>query len=282
MAALAADSRSLRSTLQLAFCHLLFNVTGIIIFYPLPFMRFPIPLAKILGNTTVNYRWFSIFYLLTMFFFLPFSVFALSCAGHLVFGLVGIPIAFLLMVVILVNIIQAKRKTWLPLKYQTWDWLPHWMHSLDPIDRVIVKVTSRCSCLDCIQSESRHDAGAMGIRANQSQLHILDSSKHNMSEAHLMSAFENIGYGPWSQHHPNMNINGGTPNNSPTTPPNGTILPGALHPFLAYGNSNHTWHGSHVNGNSQHQMNGDSHHLYHSPGGILMKPISSKSQQTHL
>src|SRR5438128_2320258 len=126
MAALAADSRSLRNTLQLAFCHLLFNVTGILIFYPIPWMRFPIPLARMLGNTTVKYRWFSIFYLITMFFLLPFSVFALSCAGHVVFGLVGIPVAFALFVVVVINIIQSKRKSWLPFTLQTWDWLPMW------------------------------------------------------------------------------------------------------------------------------------------------------------
>ena len=249
-------------------------------------MRFPIPLARILGNTTVNYRWFSIFYLLAMFFVLPFSVFALSCAGNLVFAIIAIPVIVILFIVILVNTIQAKRKTWLPLKYQTWDWLPYWMHSLDPIDRVITRFTSRCSCLDCIQSESRHDAGVLGIRANQSQLHILEAAKP-MSEAHIMSAFENIGYGPWSQPHPNRNdVNGATPNNSPIGSPYGSVIPGSLHPFLAYGNSNHTWHGPPVvNANSQVYTNGviDYHH-HNSQGGILMKPIPSSkiSMQTHL
>ena len=139
MAALAADSNSLRNTLQLAFCHLLFNVTGILLFYPIPWMRFPISLARALGNTTVKYRWFPIFYLINMFFLLPFCVFALSSAGPVVFGSVGIPIVIILLFAIVINVIQRKRSDWLPLVLQDWNWLPLWMHSLDPIDNAIRK-----------------------------------------------------------------------------------------------------------------------------------------------
>jgi len=286
MAALAADSRSLRNTLQLAFCHLLFNVTGILIFYPIPWMRFPIPLARMLGNTTVNYRWFSIFYLISMFFLLPFAVFALSCAGHIVFGLVGIPVAFTLFVVVVINIIQSKRKSWLPFALQTWDWLPMWMHSLDPIDRVITRITSHCPCMSCIQSESRHDAGALGIRANQSQLHILEAAKPlSASEAHLMSAFENTGYyQPHYVHHTWTNgasgingmierVNGHVPGTfSPPTPPSspteGHRDTYFTHP-LYFGASTHYHH---------HSSQGPRHH---SPlhQGLSMKPLN---ESTHL
>jgi sodium-dependent phosphate cotransporter len=67
--------------LQVAFCHLFFNISGILLFYPLPFFRSPIAAAKALGNMTAKYRWFSIVYLLVMFFFLPFLVFVLSIPG---------------------------------------------------------------------------------------------------------------------------------------------------------------------------------------------------------
>ena len=193
LAALAADSRSLRNTLQLAFCHLLFNIFGILIFYPIPFMRFPITLAKILGNTTSKYRWFSIFYLLMMFFLMPLIVFTLSWAGKWYFVGIGSPIAFLLFVVAVINVIQAKRQSWLPLKFQNWNWLPLWMHSLDPIDKLILKCAEKFSCFKCcVQPESRHDGDAMGMRANQSQLHILEAAKpFSASEAHLMHAYDN-------------------------------------------------------------------------------------------
>lgn len=209
MAALAADSRSLRNTLQLAFCHLLFNVTGILIFYPVPFMRFPIPMAKLLGRTTANYRWFSVFYLFMMFFLLPMSVFALSYAGTWAFVGIGIPVAIILIFATIINLIQAKKPSLLPLKLQDWNWLPLYMHSLDPIDNLIFKATEYCSCLNCcIQAESRHDASAMGIRANPSQLHILDpgSKSRSVSEDQLMTTFDNSGF-------IQINMNGNHPPN---------------------------------------------------------------------
>ena len=64
--------------LQVSLCHLFFNISGILLFYPFPFMRFPIPLAKFLGTRTANYRWFAILYIIFMFFLLPGAVFALS------------------------------------------------------------------------------------------------------------------------------------------------------------------------------------------------------------
>ena len=42
---------------QIQICHLLFNIFGITVFYPVPFMRqIPIGAAKFLGNTTAEYR----------------------------------------------------------------------------------------------------------------------------------------------------------------------------------------------------------------------------------
>ena len=193
LAALAADPRSLRNTLQLAFCHLLFNIFGILLFYPIPFTRFPITLAKILGSTTAKYRWFSIFYLLMMFFLMPLIIFTLSWAGKWYFIGIGTPIACLLFIVAVMNVIQSKRPSWLPLKLQNWNWLPLWMHSLDPIDKFILKCAEKFSCFSCcVQTESRHDGDAMGMRANQSQLHILEAAKpFSASEAHLMHAYDN-------------------------------------------------------------------------------------------
>ena len=200
MAALASDPRSLRDALQLAFCHLMFNVTGILLFYPLPFLRIPVFLARGLGNTTVKYRWFCIFYLLSMFFALPITVFALSYAGSVVFAVVSFSVAILVILTLLVNYTQVKKPHWLPMKYRTWDWLPLWMHSLDPLDRLITRTASRCLCCRCLQDESRRDASVLGIRANQSQLHILEAAKPLAgcpSEAH-MCAFEHSDSTTWS------------------------------------------------------------------------------------
>ena len=57
IASLAAEgSDRLRNSLQIALCHFFFNLTGILLFYPIPFMRWPLVLCKILGRTTAQYR----------------------------------------------------------------------------------------------------------------------------------------------------------------------------------------------------------------------------------
>merc|ERR1719452_473098 len=81
IASLASDSRGLENAVQIALVHLFFNVIGICIWYPIPFMRVPIVLCKILGNITAEYRWFAIVYLVGMFFVMPVAIFALSVAG---------------------------------------------------------------------------------------------------------------------------------------------------------------------------------------------------------
>jgi len=56
LAAFAADPDRLQYSLQIALCHLLFNITGIAIFSPIPVMRWPLPLAHVMGATVAKYR----------------------------------------------------------------------------------------------------------------------------------------------------------------------------------------------------------------------------------
>ncbi|XP_054162342.1 sodium-dependent phosphate transport protein 2B-like [Oppia nitens] len=198
LAALAADSSSLKSTLQLAFCHLFFNISGILLFYPIPFMRWPIGLARMLGNITAKYRWFSVFYLVMMFFLLPLTVFALSMTGTWTLIIIGGPVLLVFFIAIVINLIQRKKPNLLPLKLQNWNFLPLWMHSLEPIDEVIAKCVERCSCLACcVGSQSRHDAPALAAlnqNTNQSQLHILGQISNSNSSTQLKHIYENDGY----------------------------------------------------------------------------------------
>jgi sodium-dependent phosphate cotransporter len=57
LAAMAVEGESFKISMQIALCHLLFNVTGILLFYPIPFLRWPIAMAKFLGDTTAKYRY---------------------------------------------------------------------------------------------------------------------------------------------------------------------------------------------------------------------------------
>ncbi|CAF4139563.1 unnamed protein product, partial [Rotaria sordida] len=115
MAALTATSeKDLRNSLQIALCHTFFNIIGILIWFPIPFMRFPIPMAKKLGEITAKYRWFAVLYIVCSFFVIPLIVFGLSLAGWYVFGGVLGPIVLIIILIILINILQRYKPKFLP------------------------------------------------------------------------------------------------------------------------------------------------------------------------
>ena len=158
IAAFAASSLRISAALQIAFCHLFFNISGILIFYPIPFMRIPIPMAKKFGNVTSQYRWFAILYLISMFFLFPLSIFGLSMGGWPVLAGVMGPILLLVIIIAVINILQAKKPQILPAKLQSWEFLPLWMHSLDPLDRQVSKVMGACKCCKCCKKEPKEGA----------------------------------------------------------------------------------------------------------------------------
>lgn len=141
LSSLAQDSDAIPNSLQIAMCHLFFNVSGIVIWYPIPlFRKLPIVLAKRLGNTTAKYRWFAVLYLIVAFFLFPAFVFGLSVAGWQVAVGVLVPIAFIIIIIVIINIIQSKRPNALPKKLRTWEFLPAPLHSFKPYDYVFVKM----------------------------------------------------------------------------------------------------------------------------------------------
>lgn len=76
LASLVSDGTN---ALQVALCHLFFNISGIIIWFPVPFMRrIPLNLAVSLGKTTRVWRGFPIIYILTIFGVVPLLLLGLS------------------------------------------------------------------------------------------------------------------------------------------------------------------------------------------------------------
>lgn len=165
LAALAQDVDSIPRSLKVAFCHLFFNISGILIFYPFSFFRPPIPLAKFLGNTTARYRWFSIVYLLFMFFIFPAAIFALSIPGWYVLAAVLIPIAALIIFVCIIKFIQSKRPSCLPPVLQNWKALPKPLRSLEPYDRAMKKL---CFCDRFQEKEEQQGIPLKNSEANNS------------------------------------------------------------------------------------------------------------------
>merc|ERR1719219_1991031 len=142
LAALASKGNE-RAALQIALVHLLFNLTGILLFYPVPVLRLPVPMAKKLGEITSQYRWFSLLYLLLMFFLFPAVIFALSMAGTVAFFTVLIPVALAVLLVLTLSMIQKRKPNILPESLRTWDFLPEPLRSLEPLDRI----TGKLNCL---------------------------------------------------------------------------------------------------------------------------------------
>ncbi|XP_066445367.1 sodium-dependent phosphate transport protein 2A [Eleutherodactylus coqui] len=145
LAALASPGDKLTNAFQIALCHFFFNISGILLWYPLPFTRLPIRMAKTLGKRTAKYRWFAVLYLIVCFLLLPSLIFAISMAGWKVLVGVGAPFIGLLLFVGAVNLLQVHSPQWLPNRLHTWDFLPTWMHSLKPMDKVIANATLCCT-----------------------------------------------------------------------------------------------------------------------------------------
>ena len=135
------------SILQVAMAHLFFNISGIIIWYVVPVMRKPpIGAARFLGRTTMKYRWFAIAYLIVVFFMIPLALFGLSLAGWKVLLGVGTPIVILIIAAIILKILQLKVPNRLPLKLRNWHFMPIWLRSLEPYDRIFKSLTRRTCC----------------------------------------------------------------------------------------------------------------------------------------
>eukprot|EP00462_Mataza_sp_D1_P021657 CAMPEP_0175131040 /NCGR_PEP_ID=MMETSP0087-20121206/6324_1 /TAXON_ID=136419 /ORGANISM="Unknown Unknown, Strain D1" /LENGTH=881 /DNA_ID=CAMNT_0016413291 /DNA_START=27 /DNA_END=2672 /DNA_ORIENTATION=- len=136
LAALAASGDKLQYTLAVAFAHLLFNIWGTVLFYTIwPLRPIPINLARGLGNITAQYRWFPVFYVLLAFFLVPGLFVAISLsskpASVAVFAIMLIIAAF----IATVNYLQKNQPQKLPKCMQTWEFLPLWLRSLEPLDR---------------------------------------------------------------------------------------------------------------------------------------------------
>lgn len=112
-------------------------------------------MARVLGERTAKYRWFAVLYLLLCFLLLPSLVLGLSLAGWRVMAGVGAPFLGVIIFITMVNVMQARSPRHLPAKLQSWDFLPKWMHSLKPLDRLVTKATVCCG--SAFQEGQRED-----------------------------------------------------------------------------------------------------------------------------
>eukprot|EP00746_Dinoflagellata_sp_MGD_P150393 gnl/MRDRNA2_/MRDRNA2_82285_c0_seq1.p1 gnl/MRDRNA2_/MRDRNA2_82285_c0~~gnl/MRDRNA2_/MRDRNA2_82285_c0_seq1.p1 ORF type:complete len:578 (+),score=115.14 gnl/MRDRNA2_/MRDRNA2_82285_c0_seq1:97-1734(+) len=78
---LAAIVTEKKNAIMISVCHLFFNIFGIAIFYPVPFMRrIPIKIAYRVGDHVLKYKWFGPFYICLVFVVVPLLLFLCSLA----------------------------------------------------------------------------------------------------------------------------------------------------------------------------------------------------------
>lgn len=69
LASLVTESTN---SIQIAICHFIFNIIGIMIWFPIPITRkVPLKMANRLGDLVSRYRWFGMFYILYLFVLIP-------------------------------------------------------------------------------------------------------------------------------------------------------------------------------------------------------------------
>lgn len=78
-AVMAAMVSSTPESLQIAFVHFFFNITGAVVFYMIPFMRrLVLKSAKLCGRATGQWRGFPVFFILVMFICFPLVLLLIS------------------------------------------------------------------------------------------------------------------------------------------------------------------------------------------------------------
>lgn len=172
LAAMASPGDRLSNALQIALVHFLFNISGIILWYPIPFTRIPIRMAKSMGAITAKYRWFAAVYIILCFFLLPLLVFSLSLAGWEVLVGVGVPLVVMLIIILIINVLQKRKPECLPAVLRSWDFLPLWAHSMDPWDKMVTVITAKCCCCcKCCQVTSDNQEQEVESMENGGKIH---------------------------------------------------------------------------------------------------------------
>ncbi len=107
LAALATDPDQLHDTLQIALVHLFFNISAILVFYPIPFMRWPVPMAHAVGAKVTRYPWTAVVYVVIIFFLMPTCVFGLALISPIAVYVGFLPLFAVLVVAVIINAIQV-------------------------------------------------------------------------------------------------------------------------------------------------------------------------------
>ena len=128
--------------MQLAFVYTLFSLLGALFWLPVPYFRHPKKIASTLGEIVFKYRWFLFFYVISVYFVLPFIVLGLALIPHWIgLAVFGLPAVALLISIVIIWVLRKKAPKVLPEFLRDSSWLPEYMRSLEPWDRIINRIS---------------------------------------------------------------------------------------------------------------------------------------------
>jgi len=114
LGAMVADKR--KTALTVALAHVLFNLIGTLIWYPLPLLRaIPINMAKMNGNLAADLKWFPIAYIIFTFGVIPVILMGLSIVSVWLCVFVGIPLLLSLIALFIIAGLRANKPHLLPV-----------------------------------------------------------------------------------------------------------------------------------------------------------------------
>ncbi|GMT07268.1 hypothetical protein PENTCL1PPCAC_29442, partial [Pristionchus entomophagus] len=177
LAAMAADPSRFEKALHMAVCQVIYNIIGTLLFYPIRTMRnIPLHMAEQIGECTAHYRWFILLYLFVLFILVPITVISLSLLPPFITVSAFVLMYIVIGAVVAINILQTHHPDLLPEKLRSWEFLPVWMYSLEPYDKILTSYLSRIPLVGkYLHHKEPHPVNGNGTTYHQNGHHQPDA-----------------------------------------------------------------------------------------------------------
>ncbi|CAF3581916.1 unnamed protein product [Rotaria sp. Silwood1] len=151
LASLTQTGLFFRQSIQIALTHFLFNVSGCILWYILPyFRRIPIYLSRQIGEIVSEYRWFALIYITLIFFLFPLILLILALIHWIVASIFLLCIFLLTIFILIIKYFQKTNPNKLPIILQSWSFLPRSLRSFSYWDHHLEIFIKYICCQRCI------------------------------------------------------------------------------------------------------------------------------------
>jgi sodium-dependent phosphate cotransporter len=152
LASLTQTGLYFRQSVQIALTHFLFNLSGCILWYVLPyFRRIPLYLSRQIGQIVSEYRWFAIVYITMIFFLLPLIILLLALIYWLIAILFLLIVFLLIILILIIKYYQRTKPNRLPSILRSWAFLPRPFRSFSYWDHRFEILIRHICCQRCIQ-----------------------------------------------------------------------------------------------------------------------------------